>query len=136
MTDQERRDESGSGRKTGDLALLARLAAGDPVAEAARQAGMSERTVYRRLGDEKFRHQLSAVRSQMLDRAIGKLADAATEAACTLRSLLGAESETARLGAARAIFDHVTKLRESQELEERVAALEAMAQHGGSRAGP
>jgi hypothetical protein len=52
------------------------------------------------------------------------MADGMTEAADTLRDLLGSTSPTARLGAARSILELSVKLRESIELEERLQALE------------
>ena len=62
----------------------------------------------------------------MVSRAVGQLADAGAEAARTLRALLGAESESVRLGACRAILELGMKLRESEELERRVAELESL----------
>lgn len=98
----QRREAAEPVRETGDVALALHLARGESVAAAAGAAGMSELSAYRRLEDEAFRRRVSELRSEMLDRAVGKLADAATEAAQTLRDLLGADSETGRLGAARA----------------------------------
>jgi hypothetical protein len=46
------------------------------------------------------------------------------DAAAKLRELLTAESETVRLGAARALLELGVKLREGVELEQRVADLE------------
>jgi hypothetical protein len=60
----------------------------------------------------------------MIGRALGKMADGMAEAAGTLRELLTAESESVRLGAARSLLELGVKLRESVELEERLAALE------------
>ena len=60
----------------------------------------------------------------MLARAVGTLADASTAAASKLKDLLDAESETVRLGACRAILELGSKLRESEELAGRIAALE------------
>jgi hypothetical protein len=45
-------------------------------------------------------------------------------AAGTLAKLLDAEKESVRLGAARALLELGVKLRESVELEQRLAALE------------
>lgn len=56
--------------------------------------------------------------------ALGKLADASAAAVDTLRGLLSSESDTARLGAARSILELGNKLRESVDIEERLAALE------------
>jgi hypothetical protein len=60
----------------------------------------------------------------MVDKALGRLADAMTEAADVLRNLLASEDERVRLPAARALLELGVKLRESVELEERLAALE------------
>jgi len=116
------------GRRNGDSALIAGLAAGAKVEDAARSAGMSGRTAYRRLEDPAFRRRVSEARGQALERALGRLADTSGAAAETLAALLSAESETARLGAARSILELGSKLRESAELEARIAALEAAAE--------
>jgi hypothetical protein len=77
------------GRKNADAALIAALAAGSTVRDAARGAGVGETTVYRRLQDEAFRKRVDKVRAEMIAQAVGRLADAATDAANTLRTLLG-----------------------------------------------
>lgn len=116
---------AGRGRKSADDALALALAAGSTVAAAATRAGVSERTVYRRLEDVAFRHHVTSTRTQFVSQTVGLLADAMTEAARTLRELLMAESDAVRLGAARAILDAGVKLRESEELAERIALLES-----------
>ena len=108
-----------------DFSLILALASGATVEKAARTSGLSRATVYRRLEDPDFKRRLVATRSAMLSRAVGTLADASTEAATTLRALLGADSETVRLGACRAILELGTRLRESEELAQRLSALEA-----------
>jgi hypothetical protein len=59
-----------------------------------------------------------------------------TAAAATLRKLLKAEAETVRLGAARALLELGTKLRESAELEERLRALEEKAARVDGKGNP
>ena len=128
---------AGSGRKNGDPTLIAALAGGATVQEAARTAGVSERTVYRRMEADTFRRQLVEARADLIGRAVGVLARVSTAAAATLAGLLKAESESVRLGAARSILELAVKLRESEELEQRIAALEeqtaATPQQGRSR---
>ena len=121
-----------NGKRKDELALLVALARGETVADACRQSGVAERTAHRRLENPKFRRDVRSFRGQMLERTVGKLVNVATEAAETLRVLLNAESETVRLGAARAILDHVTRLRESVELDERVQLLETFTMEGPS----
>ena len=111
--------------RKGDCELIIALAGGQTVRDAAVSAHVTERTAWRRLQDPDFRQEVANTRSMMVSQAVGMLADAATAAVQTLRSLLGAESDTARLGAARAILEAGPRLRESEELAQRIAALEA-----------
>jgi len=113
-----------NGREKGDDALLLALAAGDTVRAAAKKAGISERTASRRLADPDFRRRLTEARADMVQRALGKLADASTEAADSLRKLLQAKKETVRLSAARTILELGNRLREAVEFEQRLSALE------------
>jgi transposase-like protein len=105
-------------------AVALALASGRTVAEVVTTCGSSERTIRRWLAQDDFRRQVAELRAEMLRRALGKLADAAVEAVDTLRGLLSAEGESARLGAARVILEQGVKLRESTDLEARLAALE------------
>jgi hypothetical protein len=107
-----------------NAALVAALAGGATVAEAARQAGLSESSVYRRRREPDFRREVAAARTELLTLAVGRLADAATAAVATLRALLDAEADSVRLGAARAILDAGMKGAELVDLAERVATLE------------
>ena len=68
---------------------------------------------------------MAEARREMVARTVGQLADASSAAAVTLRALLNAEADTVRLGAARAILELGTKLRESEDLERRLSELEA-----------
>jgi len=117
---------AGGDRKSADVTLLAMLAGGSTVAEAAGRAGVSERTAWRRLEDGEFRRRLDEARAQAVRAAVDLLGRSATAAAATLVRLLGEPHPPAvRLGAARAILDLGAKLREAQELEGRLTALEA-----------
>jgi hypothetical protein len=112
-------------RQRGYEALLAlALARGRSVREAAREAGISERTAHRRLGSADFRRQIYEARSALLDATAGALADAAGRAAATLIKLLAAEHETVRLAAAKSILEHALNMRSAIELADRLTALE------------
>ena len=120
------------GRKNADSALVAALACGATARDAARTTGVAERTIYRRLDDPTFTAQIDAARTEMIARAVGRLAETSTEAADTLRALLTASAETVRLGAARSILELAIKLREHDELVSRIEALEASLSKGGA----
>jgi hypothetical protein len=115
-------------RKKGrDVAVLA-IAGGESVAAAARKAGVSERTLLRWRAKDDFRRDVAAARAEMFGRALGSMAEGASSGALTLRQLsLRAKSESVRLGAARALVEMGTRLWESVEFEERLAALERRA---------
>ena len=113
------------GRRKGDNALVAALAGGATVRDAAQSAGVSERTAHRRLEDPAFARRVTDARSEMLSRAVGTLARTSTAAATALALLLRAESETVRLGAARSILELAAKFHETEQLEHRIAQLEA-----------
>jgi hypothetical protein len=114
-----------------DELLAALLATGTTVANAAESARMSDRTAFRRLSDSGFRRRVSTIRGQMVDAVVGRLVGASTKAVETL-SLLGAESESVRLSAAKAIVELSCRLREAGELEERVLTLEQRTNGAGT----
>ena len=102
------------------LALLTRPS----IPEAAEVCGIGEATLWRWMQEPEFRDRYRQARRQVLEGAIASLQQAAGEAATTLRTLLKAESESVRLGAARAILDQATRGADLLDLEARIAALE------------
>jgi len=119
-------DKTGQKRAKGETLLIARLAAGATFTEAAKAAGVDERTVRRRWAEPEFRREVSAVRGELISSAVGRLSRHATKAVDVLAELMeSAESETVRLSAARAVLTQVQELRSHTELEDRIAALEA-----------
>ncbi len=114
------------GRANADDVLIAALAGGQPVEQAAAAAGVSPRTAWRRLQDPDFRQRLDDARQQTVQAAVDTLTRASTAAAMTLATLLKPEQRaTVRLAAARAILELGGRMREAGELEARLAALEA-----------
>jgi hypothetical protein len=100
--------------RSSDDRLLAALAAGRSVEDAARTAGVAERTAYR---------------DELISAALGELVDCASEAVATLRALLSAADERVRLGAAKSTLEQLLRLRETLTLNQRLAALERTLQH-------
>ncbi|MBI4491729.1 MAG: hypothetical protein HY690_02935 [Chloroflexi bacterium] len=114
-----------NGRHSADSALVVALSGGQTLQSAAKQAGVSERTVRRRLADPAFRSQLAAAQAATLASAVAALGAASGEAVTALRGLLASGPPATRLGAAKAILELGVRLRESENLERRVAELEA-----------
>jgi hypothetical protein len=113
-----------SDRRKADEALALAVAVGKTLRDAALAVGIGERTAARRWADPDFRRRVSELRGEIVARSLGRMADGMNEAADELRRLLGARSEAVRLGAARSLLELSVKLRDSTELEMRLAALE------------
>ena len=119
---------AGSGRRNADEALALAMAQGRTLRDAAQGAGVAERTATRRWADADFRRRVAELRADMVQRSLGRMADGMADAADVLRQLLTAGTPPAvRLGAARSLLELGVKLRESTELEERLAELERRA---------
>src|SRR5262245_47232421 len=103
------------------------LAAGRTQDEAAAESGAGARTIKTWLVVQpRFARPIQELRAVMTSRALGRLVDGMVSAADTLGYLCRkGKSGMVRLSAARAVLELGTKLRESIELEERLAALEA-----------
>ena len=113
------------GRRSADDVLMLALACGATLENAARQAGVSESTVRRRAKDPQFQRKLQALRADKVQRASGALTAAGTESVRTLLDLQRPSVPPAtRLGAAKATLELGMKVRETAELEQRLAALE------------
>jgi hypothetical protein len=93
---------------------------------AARQAGVSDTTVYRRLKEPDFQAKLQAARQEMVDRTASMLTAASLESVKTLLKLQGdGHPYPVQLGASKAILEYGLKLRENADLGQRLAVLEA-----------
>lgn len=112
------------GRRKGDVTLLAALAAGNTVRDAAKISGLSERTATRRTADPAFRKRLAHLQAEAVRRVAGRLVDATGDAVKTLRELLKAEVESVRLGASQAILQLAIQFREGVDLEDRIQRIE------------
>jgi hypothetical protein len=115
-------------RLTGDERLLEELLRGAKLVDAAKAAGVSERTARRRLGDPAFRARLDTGRRELVGLVVARLGSLADKAADTLSELLEDPTPAPqRLGAAREALRHLStfaELADSHELAERLSALE------------
>jgi hypothetical protein len=116
-------------RKKAETELVLALACGATPEQAAQKAGVSVRTVYRRLTEAAFRAQVRDLRAGMLERTAAMLTAAGVVSVKTLTKLQeSAVSESVRLGAARSTLQLGGKMRESVDFDERLTALEARSQ--------
>ena len=109
---------------------VAALLATPKVDDAAKVAGVGERTLYRWLSeDQDFQAALASAEGVAIDTAARALVQIAGDAIDTLRGLLENEETTdsVRLRAAQSVLEHLLRLREAKNIEQRLARLEALA---------
>jgi hypothetical protein len=113
------------GRRRANQVLLLALACGATIEAAASKAGVSPATVYRRLQDPDFQRQLQEIRTDMVQRSASMLTAACGEA---IKSLVALLKDTVppglRLRAACGVIHLSARMRETTELDRRIAALE------------
>jgi len=110
-----------------EQALVAALLVSATIAEAARLAGVSERSASRYLARAEVRAELARRQAGVLAHVSARLLEAMSESVEVLRELQRDEhaSASARVSAARAMLESGLKLSELVALSERVAILEA-----------
>ncbi len=123
--DEPETGDVASAREHEDGLLTQALAAGLTYAGAGRVAGVSERTVRRRMADPRFAADVSIRRGEHVAAVAGQLVGAGTDAIDVLRGCLAADSPAVRLRAAHLVLTLGTQLRHANELEDRLIALEA-----------
>jgi hypothetical protein len=118
-----------------ERAILALLST-KTVAEAAQQAQVGERTLWRWLGDPLFRVQLAAAEADRLDAATRRLLQLQDGAIETVQAIMQDSEASAgvRLRAAQTVLDYLLKLRELRNLEQRLTALEMAYAQGQEQA--
>ena len=108
--------------------LALAVAAGATICSAAGIVGCAESTAYHVSTDPDFRLRVSALRSEATSAAGGTLADSATLAVDTLRSMLGESFEPSiRLQAAKAILATLGPMSDAFEIRARLDAVEQSA---------
>ncbi len=119
----------GGSKKAADAALIAHLAAGVSPSGAAKLAGGSEATAYRRLADPAFRQRVEKARSDFWERALGVMSKGAAESAIVLRRLLRSDDGRLKLQAAKVLLEQGMKVREWVELAQQMEELQTEVEH-------
>ena len=99
------------------------------ISEACRKAKVAPKTIYAWLHESKaFREALRERRAAIADAAFDGLKGRIEQAVETLAGLLKADNEGVRRAAAKDILDLSLRLRETVEIEKRIAEVERMLQ--------
>ena len=128
---------AGGKRLRREAAAIAALLAEPTVEAAAKRAGISESTLLRWLQDAAFSAEYRAARRAVVEGAIGRLQQTATQVVDALARNLRCGIPAVEVGAAKAVLDQAMRGLELLDLAERVAALEQAADaataNGGRR---
>lgn len=106
--------------------MVLALAAGKGVQEAAEAAGVSRRTVSRRLADPVFQASLAEARRAVLVESLNLLTSLSARAVQRLGELLKSKDERVCISAARSILLARSRMQADHEFSERIAALERL----------
>jgi hypothetical protein len=119
--------------KPEQVQALAALLTEKDVKAAAAKAGCSENTLHRWMKeDADFKAALHAAEAQLIDQAVRRLAGAASDAIGVLVTIMNNKRAAAsvRVRAATVVIEQLVKLRDLDNHEARLAALEA---RGGNK---
>jgi hypothetical protein len=104
------------------------------ISSAAKSLKVGEVTLYRWLGRPDFKEAFDCARRQLVDQAITKIQESTESAAKSLREIMEDPENpaSARVTAARTIFEMALRGIELQEFERRLTALEGIIEKGMS----
>lgn len=98
----------------GDDVLFTLLVSGCHVQNAAKAAGVSERTAFRRLADPAYRARIDQARETLRESILAKLSDGAHDAISVLMNLMReAEDEGVQFRSAKALLDGLASVHAS-----------------------
>ncbi len=117
-------DEAERRRAVADELILEALAAGAAYADAGSAAGVSARTVRRRMADPLFAAELARRRAVRVSDLTGQMMGLGARAVSVLGEALEAEAVGDRLRAANLILTALRRYRADSDLELRLTALE------------
>lgn len=119
----EQSNELESRREAQDEVLVAALASGRSYSDAGQLAGVSDRTVARRMSDVSFARRVAERRGEQVVATAGRISSLAGEAVDAIRGCLSDSSANTRLAAARLLLDWSLKFRRGEDLTLAVAEI-------------
>jgi len=110
---------------------IAALLTEPTIRDAAKTAGVGEKTLWRWLQDEDFCQSYREAKRQVVQQAVSRLQRITGEAVDVLRDVMADDTKppSSRVAAARIVLDTALKFVELEDLEARVEALEKKLDH-------
>ena len=114
-----------------DDAILAALLTSDTQKDAAKKAGVCEKTIYNKLSDEEFYSKYSKARKTLVNKAAFQIQRALSTSISELRTIVekGAK-DSDRISAARALLEYGLSYTELAEIKRQIAELEKLTGKG------
>lgn len=106
------------------LKLLTEMVRTNDIKAACSAAGIGRTSAYRWLQQETFSNELTRMRSTTMNEALNSIKSLTTQAATVLAALLESKNESIRRMVCRDILRHAVKIREMEEVEQRIDRLE------------
>jgi hypothetical protein len=106
--------------------LLIELVKNPDLQAACKRAGVGRTTAYRWLEQAAFAEELSRRRTEAMNEALDSVKALTSKAAEVLAALLDSNNESIRRMVCRDIFRHAVKVRELEDIEQRLDQLEQM----------
>ena len=103
---------------------LSLLVSAKTVAEGCKKASISPKTYYEWMKNPLFKEELARQQNDISDKTIGTLRESMGKAIGVLVALLDSKTESTRRLAASDLLAHGMRLRELEEIEERLSSVE------------
>jgi hypothetical protein len=116
-------NEAEARRAAQDEVIIAALAAGNSYSLTANLAGVSERTIARRMADPAFARVVADRRAEQVQTITGQLSSLGAEAVAAVASCLQDDEPKTRLAAGKLVLELVLKFRHQNDLELAVAEI-------------
>jgi len=104
------------------------------IADAAKEAGIGETTLWRWLQLEEFQNAFKDAKRKTVEQAIAQLVQVSSEAVKTLSDIMQDKTApaSARVSAAKAVLEMTFRADEREQLIERIEELEKLVNKGGA----
>ena len=111
-------------KETNKEKALTALIESSSITEAAKSSGLSEKTLRRYLEEKEFLTEYRTARRQMVESAIAKMQNAASEAVDRLKELQYSENPAVAARCAQIIYENALKGMETTDILERLERIE------------
>lgn len=107
-----------------EIQLVNALLTSKTIREVSEKTGLSEATIYRYLKKEKIANELEKSKRELTNNTLRYFITLGNKALNNIEELMNSKSERIRLEASKYVLDMIVKIKELQELEDRINRLE------------